>query len=315
MIDRRVGARDTRSARRLERVLALALAAAGSSGTVPTASATPREADLQAHVVRCVALPAVRAASALVRQGDRLLVAQDAYADLAVLDAKTYAVRNDPRAGGVLDKATKPDWEAAFTGRDGSVYVVGSGAAAPRRRIDHLAVDGTRRTLRVESLYASIERSLGTPPNLEGAVRLGGAVRLFHRGSGQGRSATIDVPLAALVGGRAAHAPPRFHDLGRSGRVPLHFTDAAVRGGRVVFLAAAEDTPDAIADGAVVGAAAGVLDDEGVRTTPVREADGRPSVRKFEGLLVDGKDAWAVTDPDDDAVPSELCRLDLRGPW
>ena len=101
------------------------------------------------------------------------------------------------------------------------------------------------------------------------------------------------------------------YDLGRAAGVPLTFTDAT-RGpdGAIAYLAVAEDTPNAIDDGPVVGAAIGVIRDGAASWTLILEPDGTPSVRKFEGLALDPEGgAWVITDADDPEKPAELCKL------
>lgn len=113
-----------------------------------------------------------------------------------------------------------------------------------------------------------------------------------------------------------------LHDLGwvlgpTGEPVALTFTDAARLGDRLIYLAAAEDCEDAIADGPVVGAAIGVLEAEGGRYALLTEEDGSPSCRKIEGIALHpgGREAFVVTDPDDEHRASELCTVTLEGPW
>jgi hypothetical protein len=161
--------------------------------------------------------------------------------------------------------------------------------------------------------------------NLEGAARLGGVVRWFSRGNlATGTpSASVDLPLAALVDAVLGRAPaaavpvehPRRYDLGAVGGVGLAVTDAvALPDGRVVLSAAAEDTPNAVDDGPVVGTALVLVDDETVvAVAAVPEVGG--SVHKVEGLalrVVEGPSVHllAVVDDDDPDAPS--AELDLR---
>ena len=83
------------------------------------------------------------------------------------------------------------------------------------------------------------------------------------------------------------------------------------------YLAVAEDTPNAIDDGPIVGAAVGVVAGSRARYARIAGPDGAPSVHKFEGIALDpgGRRGWLVTDPDDEDEPAQLCRLELAGPW
>jgi hypothetical protein len=79
----------------------------------------------------------------------------------------------------------------------------------------------------------------------------------------------------------------------------------------------AEDTPNAIDDGPIVGAAVGVIRPGRARYARIAGPEGSPSLHKFEGLALeaDARSGWLVTDPDDEAEPAQLCRLELAGPW
>jgi hypothetical protein len=165
------------------------------------------------------------------------------------------------------------------------------------------------------AIYDAIAGAIGGTPNIEGAVFVGGALRLFHRGAGEAPSMTVDVacdpdrgPLPQVLGSAR-------YDLGRVGRVPLTFTDATLADdGRIAYLAVAEDTPNAIDDGPVVGAAIGFIGAEGANWASIVEADGTLSVRKFEGIALDpAGGAFLITDADDPEKPAELCRLAIEG--
>jgi hypothetical protein len=150
-------------------------------------------------------------------------------------------------------------------------------------------------------------------------------VRWFTRGNLAAGvpSASVDVPLEALVTavlGRAdpASVPvgqPWRYDLGEVEGVGLAVTDAvALPDGRMLLSAAAEDTPNAVDDGPVVATALALVDGETVvAVVPVPEVDGH--VHKVEGLAlrsVDGSTVrlLAVVDDDDPEAPS--AELDLR---
>ena len=75
-------------------------------------------------------------------------------------------------------------------------------------------------------------------------------------------------------------------------------------------MAAAEASPDAIADGQVLGTSLGVLDDD-PHYWLIQAEDGAPLRDKVEGLLGGASDdEWlAITDPDDASRPAELLTL------
>ncbi|HEY5935328.1 MAG TPA: hypothetical protein VIU61_11850, partial [Kofleriaceae bacterium] len=92
------------------------------------------------------------------------------------------------------------------------------------------------------------------------------------------------------------------------------FTDAVARGERVFYVAAAEASDDAIADGAVLGSQLGVIDRDSVRCAPLCDHDGAPL--KVEGLaLIDDRSGFVTIDPDDPDVPAPLYGIELHGPW
>jgi hypothetical protein len=275
-----------------------------------------REERIAARITQSWALPGVRAGSALLRVGQRLLAIQDdafaaAWIDPATRKVEPLVLRGEGRA---LDKQAKPDFEAAFV-HDNRIWVLGSGSRPNRcgiARIDAQA--GEAVLLNALPLYGAIARELGVTANIEGAVPLADRLRLFQRGAGRSLKAnyTIDVPLEVLSG-----APPRVldvvnYDLGVLHGTFLAFTDAVALGKHIVYLAVAEDTPDGIADGEIHGAGIGILGAGGARWDVLNEPDGSLSRRKVEGIALDAGGAWLLTDPDDPKKPAELCRVELK---
>ena len=107
------------------------------------------------------------------------------------------------------------------------------------------------------------------------------------------------------------------YDLGTIDGVPLTFTDAAARGSDLLFLAAAEASPDAVRDGALFGVVLGIIQPDGeARWTRLLDRDGTPLLAKAEGLLLDravqGR-AFAVVDADDPERATQLISIELRG--
>ena len=270
----------------------------------------------------------VRAASAIAAFGDGWLVAQDDATHAAWLrPGGVTAVRVSPAVEGhetfssaAGTKPLKPDFEAAVA-VDGGVLLLGSGSTARRMRATLVTGPGSFTTTDLTPVYHRIAAALGLPVdrlNLEGAARIGDRLRWFQRGNSAAGvpSAAVEVNLSALLGAEPAEVgPPRRYDLGTVGGVALAVTDAvAVPGGRMLVSAAAEDTPNAVDDGPVVGAAIALLDDE--RVLGVAAVPGGPY--KIEGLAVRGAEPAgatliAVVDADDPLAPSG--RLDLRVRW
>lgn len=283
------------------------------------------DAGLLARIVSVHPLLGVRAGSALLRIGDRLLAVQDDAWCVAWITLPGLAITLDVLKGdgASLPKKDKPDFEAAFRMPDGGVYLLGSGSKKNRRTLAHIEPDSRKAMLReVPELYDGIQQVLGLHerPNIEAAVLEGDRLRLFHRGAGTAPSASVELPLAALMGGKFQVFALQWFELGELDGVSLHITDAATAGpGSTLFLATAERTDDAIADGPVAGSAVGVIETYPQRTrvrwTRLVERDGQPSQRKIEGLAVDAdrRGAWALTDPDTAERSAELCRLALEG--
>ena len=231
------------------------------------------------------------------------------------------------------NKQSKLDLEASF-GVDGRLVAFGSGSRPERERVVVVERGARARVVDASAFYRRLRDArafAGTELNVEGAVALCRTLRLFQRGNGAPRdglepvNATVDLDafLAWLDGG-AEREPPalgtiRRYDLGSVSGVTYGFTDAAALGdGRALFLAGAEDSPDAVLDGAILGARIGVLDSDSARFTDLVGADGRPAIVKAEGILPrrDRADVvHVVLDPDDPDRPAVLCDVVLTGPW
>jgi hypothetical protein len=274
---------------------------------------------LTARITAHSTLDGVRAGSALLAVGGRLLVVGDDAHTATWVDPVSGTARAQILAGhgGALPKPLKPDFEAAALDPDGSIWLLGSGSLSNRWLVTRLSGSGHTEVTSYDraEVYAAIAAHLGTAPNIEGALFLGGVLRVCHRATGSLRDVVIDLPTDVLRGGHVRVLATTRLEPAVVGGVPAHVTDLApLPDGRIAFLAAAEDTDDPVADGPVAGTVFGVLDDDRARWTPILEADGSPSTRKAEGLVVDadGSGGWLVTDRDDPALPAELCRFTLR---
>lgn len=288
------------------------------------ATATRRQG-ATAEVVSVEPLVGVRAGSALVRHKERLLLAQDDDYTLFWLDvtADPVGTRSVPlrQDTGAMAKSSKPDFEAAARLADGRILVMGSGSAEPRRNV--VLIDPETDVFTTHDagrLYDLVADAIGHEVNLEGVLEVPQGLLLFHRGNSGVGNTTIrfavdpENPVAARV------VEYVRWDLGlvpgENGDVALTFTDADIDShGRHWYIAAAEDTPNAIDDGPVVGSAIGVLGDDSGQWVPILEPDGSISCRKYEGLVIDDDlgGAWLVTDPDDEDQHAELCRVRLTG--
>ena len=282
----------------------------------------------------------VRAASAVAPLGDGWLVAQDDAVHAAwVRPPGTRRLRLLPPVDGhdvfsstAGTKHLKPDLEAACPVRTAAggdaVLLLGSGSTPARMRAVLVAGAPEPRVQVAElpALYAEVAGALGIGPaelNLEGAARCGDVLRWFARGNlvAGVPSRSVDLEVAALVAAvQDPAAPPvrlgevRSYDLGEVAGVGLAVTDAvALPDGRLLVSAAAEDTPNAVDDGPVVGTALALLDGERVlASSPLPRVDG--AVAKVEGLaLLAADDAGAallaVSDEDDPELASAEMRL------
>ncbi len=281
----------------------------------------------------------VRAASAIARLGDGWLVVQDDGAHAAWWRASSVTgIRLFPAVDGHDDfssaagtKHLKPDVESVcevlVDGRPG-VLVLGSGSSARRMRGAVVTVGGDVVQVRegdLSSLYAAAAEALGVGRdelNFEGACCVGEAVRWFNRGNAVlgVPSSSIDVPTAELLAALGSGPKPAWelvgrttYDLGVIDDVGLAITDAVtLPDGRLLVSAAAEDTPNMVDDGPVVGAALALIDgDRLVAVGRVPLVDG--AVAKVEGLAVDsvrGRRLEVLAVVDDDADSPSLA-LDL----
>jgi hypothetical protein len=285
----------------------------------------------------------VRAASAIAPFGGGWLVVQDDATHAAWLQAGSVTgVRVVPPVDGLEvfsaaagTKLLKPDFEAAcgvtVDGANG-VLLLGSGSATARTRASLVTMGAAGPTFAVVDLaevYGDVAAALGLRGdqlNLEGACPVGDRLRWFQRGNLTAGvpSACVDVDLVALLGavtgqgagGRVEVGDVRRYDLGTVDGVALAVTDAvALADGRMLVSAAAEDTPNAVDDGPVVGSALALLDDGGVLAT-VSLPGSASGAYKVEGLAVrettpDGLRLLAVTDSDDPTAASQCLALSL----
>jgi hypothetical protein len=285
--------------------------------------------------------PHVSAASGLVRVGDWLHVVADDSLFLASFALEGEAPGRTRRVlPGALPleprerKARKPDLEAlcllgpSHAAPHGALLAVPSGSALTRHQGVWVAlgatgdVEGLVHAVDWRPVYEQLARELG-PLNVEGAALAGARLRLLNRGNGDaGTDAVVDLDadrvLRALEAGEPVRADVvrsvRRWELGRAGSVRLSFTDASpLPDGRVVFTAAAEDTRDAYADGAVLGSAVGVLAPDG---TPLRleGVEGRVKLEGVDARVEGGRiRLLLVADADDPARAAPLFEAWLPG--
>jgi hypothetical protein len=302
----------------------------------------------------------VRAASSVTWVGTRLAVVQDDANFLALVDPPTGvadavtlpAGKDGARQfdDGRDNKKFKLDLEAmTLVPSDGGASLLAFGSGSKKRRISVLEVsfEITRGRIRageplltpLPALYDHLRSTRtfsGSDMNIEGALYLDRVVRLFGRGNGDADDAGSPVDATCDLDWSALHAHIRDpekapvpaltritqYQLGAVNDIPLGFTDAAKgRGANVLYIAAAEASPDASRDGAVSGSAIGILPHDrkkAVRYTRIIDLNGHPFEGKLEGVVLDTRSdtrALLVIDADDYDRPAELVEVELRGPW
>ena len=213
-------------------------------------------------------------------------------------------------AGKAARKARKPDFEILVDLPGHGLLAMGSGSRPTRERavlVDHR--DGVA-VIDTSALCASLRRIL-PDLNLEGAALSRDELVFLQRGNrGQGRNALVFVALPdllrALSTGRfELSRAPRMVTLalGDEAGVPWTCTDLhRFEGGDLMASAVLEDTRDAYRDGACLGSALVRLAPDGT----IRWLHRFDTAAKVEGLAVDGRNVWMVTDADDRAVPAQL---------
>ena len=273
----------------------------------------------------------VRAASALRRFDNRLVVVQDDVLALAARDGsgsvEPVLLPRHPSGRRVFDdtlgnKREKLDLEACVTLPDGSLVAFGSGSSPVRERLVVWNGRDAPVVVAAPSLYRDVRAAVargGARLNIEGAVVRGTRLLLMHRGNdARGASAIAELDrddfAAWLANGSRSPRVARVTtvDLGDIGGVPFGFTDAvALDDERVVVLACAEDTPSAVSDGPVLGCRVGLLDAEGIVTADVHDAAGR-TLLKLEGIERRPRSSIefdVVADMDRPSAPAQIGRL------
>ncbi|MBW2453316.1 MAG: hypothetical protein JRI68_02345 [Deltaproteobacteria bacterium] len=299
--------------------------------------------------------PHVRSGSGLAWVGKKLAVLQDDANFVALVDPAGDTVQAIPLPRGaeglrVFDdgrgnKAQKLDLEACLStslGKDGWLLMAfGSGSTAAREQILEVRFRaGTHRPAvrltHAPAFYAALRANptfAGSELNVEGVAALPyGGLRFFQRGNGAARGdlqpvdATAEMSWSLLLDHLHGRGPPppienvQRYDLGRLGDVRLTFTDAVDLGDdRTLFLATAEDSPDAVRDGEVTGTVVGLLaPPEPPRWCPLCNAEGAALAVKGEGIAISRSDpdhVFVVLDADSPATPAELLEVELGGPW
>lgn len=214
-----------------------------------------------------------------------------------------------------------------------TLVALGSGSLLARERIVLVRAEGPVAVVDARALYASLRARpefAGIELNIEGAAVVRDSLVLASRGNGVSSAevSAVDaigrLDLTSFVaflraGGQGAvpelNDVSRF-DLGQVGGARLTFTDLAYDEPRerLLYVACAEASPDAVRDGPVSGVALGVLDDQ-PRYGLVVDENGALLTDKIEGFVPDaGREGrfLAVVDVDDPSRPAELLELTVE---
>ena len=281
----------------------------------------------------------VRAASAICRWNDQLIVIQDDANWIASIDDQgQVSPLALPRGEGGLrlfgddrgNKKHKLDLEAATViARDNAQVLLafGSGSTRAREGIVMLDEKGVR-VIAAHTFYAALrscQRFAGSELNVEGAVTHGADVLFLNRGNGEPRGGLVPTNAMCAVNAKAlvhylddvSRTPPELfnvsvYNLGEVEGTRLTFTDATVFRDRIIYVASAEASPNAVDDGPVAGVAIGALGSE-LRYGLVRDASGDLLRAKIEGVVHDRGRWLVVVDVDDSQSPAELLELRVEG--
>jgi hypothetical protein len=258
----------------------------------------------------------VRAASGCCWWGERLAIVQDDanFLALASPDGLCEGVALPSRDGVRLfdrhrgNRLDKPDLEAVCVVGD-RLVAFGSGSLPIREVV--CVFEPAPRWVDARPLFGALAAACPPgPTNLEGATVANGSLWLFRRGTRGVVDAMARLDVGAFnhwLGGGPAPPVQAVAEIGLPAvqGVALGVTGAITVADKVWISAAAEDAPDAVEDGPVLGSAVGCWSTSGIDLWRIDAA------LKVEGLAAWNGGFLAVTDPDDPDVPSELLYLTL----
>jgi hypothetical protein len=222
-------------------------------------------------------------------------------------------------------KKAKPDLEAlaVIAERGGATRLLTVPSGSKSNRIIGAVIPclkggelGSPIAIDFGALYAELVRRIG-PLNIEGAVFSENRLVLLNRGNAaNSKNAVIVVDGSTFAHVNEGSEAPvaiesiREVDLGSIGGHAFGFTDACRgKGGKLLFLGAAEGVKDSYEDGSYLGAVFGALDSEGkiLHMNPI------DCPMKPEGLwfMEETNSVRIVTDSDDASVPAEMFELSL----
>jgi hypothetical protein len=268
----------------------------------------------------------VSSASGLVRLGDMLCVLADDEHHLAIFGPDPQKPGRLSRLlGGSLPqdasarKKVKPDFEILLAlplfGDVSGYRLLAMGSGSAPRRMRGALVDITSggmvsaiTILDLKPLFAALAPFCNSI-NLEGAIICADRLILFNRGNMDAPVTMIfSASLSAILAGEAIDvALEKEYILPFIGDVPLTVTDACrLDDGDILLSAVAEATGDAYADGAIIGAAFMLLDEQ----YNLLRIEAIDPICKIEGVSAQAGNncisVLCVSDADDPNRPSSL---------
>jgi hypothetical protein len=226
-----------------------------------------------------------------------------------------YAVIENPTAN--IAKKQKPDFEA-IASDDHNIYVFGSGSTENRNKM--VTLDKKTKTViatvDLTNLYLSMQSFAGIQPddfNIEGVVCADDTWYFFQRGNGvNGQNGIFSVQAKdfeldfAIV--YNAFKLPKIKGVRAS------FTDAAIIGKTLYFLATSEDSKSTYLDGEILGSMIGSIDTDKMKIGKTKIISDR---NKFEGLTLFKQTDRQIEfllceDNDTDALKSDIYKLVLQ---
>ncbi len=207
--------------------------------------------------------------------------------------------------GAKARKKLKPDLEAIVQlPETGAILCIPSGSKPNRSRGALLDIDLKAQEVSFEKIYSKLNDQI-PDLNLEGAIIQDSKISLLQRGNGRaGKNAIASLSLEDFLMDQPGDFGITEVELGEIHGERLGFTDACFHQGAIWFLAVAERTQSTYEDGEFAGAILGRLDSK-------FRMDYRLEVSipfKPEGLVIQERSVFVVTDADDRSVVSRMYR-------
>ncbi len=318
-----------------------------AASRLATAETRMKELQLSATIRQQVLYPKLPSASGIELVDSTYYVVGDDAPFLYQLDKnfkqtkKTALFDTTDFATGRIPKAVKPDLEsiAHFTyGRDHMLMLPGSGSGPKRNRafLVNLTDKMKVQELDFSRLYTFLKRVMRLEGdgelNLEGLAMDNTYTYMLQRALGTSsntllRFDTQDFKRFIVGKGDLPAVAVYYFELPAVGGYKTGFSGAFALEGKLFFTASAEDTPNAVADGEVMGSVVGVIDLNALPyatraasplklpAVPLTNPDGTLFKGKAESLVVKARalegEYEVVIVSDDDAGGSGLLEVQL----